>query len=395
MCADRFWVGNGGLWSDNVNHWSDTSGGAPGASKPTSADNVYFDANSFTAEGQTVTINENAYCLDMDWTGATNTPTLGGSSLLNFYGSVNLSEFSSLNHTGNWYVIRGSGAATINMAGLTKPAGSLNVWSGNITLTSDLNIAGDLFVSFNALGGFFDTNGYDVTVNNFYSSDYENLRSISFGDSVITCAALAFVATNLTFDAGTSTIIMTGNSKKTFNGGGLTYNNVRFSGTPTTVTGDNTFNVLTIAPGKTVKFTSGSIQTITKGLDAFGTIEQFINLESTEPETPFVITKESGIVKVNYCSIKDCDAVGGASFQAASSNDGGGNFGWEFVNHKLVAQIKDGELYVDNRLVSNVKYKKGVFQGSELNPGEVGIDTSNHRQYLKYPDGTVKYVELS
>ena len=77
--ADRYWVGGTGNWSD-TSHWSATSGGAGGASKPTSADDVHFDANSFSGAGQVVTINENTACKSMDWTGATNTPDLAGAS---------------------------------------------------------------------------------------------------------------------------------------------------------------------------------------------------------------------------------------------------------------------------------------------------------------------------
>jgi hypothetical protein len=45
--ADRYWVGGTGTW-DNTNtaNWSATSGGAGGASAPTSADNVFFNASS-------------------------------------------------------------------------------------------------------------------------------------------------------------------------------------------------------------------------------------------------------------------------------------------------------------------------------------------------------------
>jgi hypothetical protein len=45
--ATRYWVGDGGPWSSaNTTNWSATSGGAGGASVPTAADDVVFDANS-------------------------------------------------------------------------------------------------------------------------------------------------------------------------------------------------------------------------------------------------------------------------------------------------------------------------------------------------------------
>jgi len=45
--ANRYWVGGTGTWdSSSTANWSGTSGGLGGASVPTSADDVYFDANS-------------------------------------------------------------------------------------------------------------------------------------------------------------------------------------------------------------------------------------------------------------------------------------------------------------------------------------------------------------
>ena len=55
--ANRYWVGNGGSWSDTA-HWSTTSGGSGGAGIPGDggvADDVIFDANSFTLDNQRVT----------------------------------------------------------------------------------------------------------------------------------------------------------------------------------------------------------------------------------------------------------------------------------------------------------------------------------------------------
>jgi len=47
----RYWVGNTGYWNDRA-HWSLTSGGTGGAPVPTADNDVHFDSNSFTEEGQ-------------------------------------------------------------------------------------------------------------------------------------------------------------------------------------------------------------------------------------------------------------------------------------------------------------------------------------------------------
>ena len=59
--ADRYWVGGSGTWNNSSTaNWAATSGGASGASAPTTADNVFFDANSGTAA--TVSIAASAVC---------------------------------------------------------------------------------------------------------------------------------------------------------------------------------------------------------------------------------------------------------------------------------------------------------------------------------------------
>ena len=48
--ADRYWVGGAGTWdTTSTTNWSASSGGASGASVPTSADSVFFDqAGTYT-----------------------------------------------------------------------------------------------------------------------------------------------------------------------------------------------------------------------------------------------------------------------------------------------------------------------------------------------------------
>ena len=50
--ANYYWVGGTGNWND-VTHWATTSGGTTfQVNPPTPADDVYFDASSFTVLGQ-------------------------------------------------------------------------------------------------------------------------------------------------------------------------------------------------------------------------------------------------------------------------------------------------------------------------------------------------------
>jgi len=57
--ADRYWVGGAGTWdTSSTTHWSASSGGASGASAPTSADNVFFDSAS-NSSSYAVTLGSN------------------------------------------------------------------------------------------------------------------------------------------------------------------------------------------------------------------------------------------------------------------------------------------------------------------------------------------------
>ena len=68
FALNYYWVGGSGSWSNHNAHWAKSSGGTMFHDQvPQSTDNVFFDANSFTAAGQSVTIDETIiYCNDMD-----------------------------------------------------------------------------------------------------------------------------------------------------------------------------------------------------------------------------------------------------------------------------------------------------------------------------------------
>ncbi|CAN0129029.1 unnamed protein product, partial [Chrysoparadoxa australica] len=63
-----YWIGDGGDWNDPT-HWVTASGGmTTHGDYPSRFDNVFFDANSFTQTGQTVTVNiPDADSKNMDW----------------------------------------------------------------------------------------------------------------------------------------------------------------------------------------------------------------------------------------------------------------------------------------------------------------------------------------
>jgi hypothetical protein len=135
--ATRYWVGGTGTWdASSTTYWSTTSGGASGASAPTSADTVNFDSNSGTgtcttasgAAAAVVTLNSSTLGLTLGASltnSGTFTLTLGTLSLASY--TLTCQIFSSTNSnirsiafgTGN-ISITGNAATVLNMATATN-----------------------------------------------------------------------------------------------------------------------------------------------------------------------------------------------------------------------------------------------------------------------------------
>ena len=251
--ANKYWVGNGGNWND-TNHWSLTSGGASGAGAPSSADNAYFDANSFSSGSQTVTVNITLSCTDMDWTGVTDTPTFASSNkFLYIYGSFTLVSGMTVssNFSRNIYFKATTTGKTITFAG-NHSSFNCGFWfdgaGGGWTLQDEMYTSSASGRNITLTRGSLDTNNQTITTGGFNSSN-TNTRSLTLGSSTISCGRGFYISstTGLTFDVGTSTINI---SDYDFDGGGLTYNDVNFTAAATEVIiGENTFSDLTVTGG--------------------------------------------------------------------------------------------------------------------------------------------------
>ncbi len=96
------WVGGQGNWSE-LSHWQLDNGSAPN-DIPSPADNVIFDDNSFTGNGDTVFIvNNNASCRNFSCLNTTYTFTISGgadTTAINVAGSFVLSELTRWQYLG-------------------------------------------------------------------------------------------------------------------------------------------------------------------------------------------------------------------------------------------------------------------------------------------------------
>jgi hypothetical protein len=284
--ADRYWVGGTGTWnSTSTTNWAASSGGGTGASVPTAADNVFFDANSNVGTGAfTVTMADSPrVCNDITISGLDGTMTLAGTSIgLTVSGSL---SFPATNFTRSY-----TGTTTFNAT-----------TTGKTITTNGVAFAGD--VTLNGVGGAWTlgsafscgsftltlTNGtFDTSTSNYsvtalaFSSNNSNIRTINLNGSTVTLSSSAAAwdmsnSTSATLNAGTSQITCTGSSPD-FSGGGLTYYNVSFTSTSATtlakaILGANTFNNLTVSTLSTAglnRISFSANQTINGTLTATG-----------------------------------------------------------------------------------------------------------------------------
>lgn len=274
--ANRFWVGGAGTWdASSTANWSASSGGASGASAPTSSDAAIFDGSSGT--GAVVTAS-GAACASLAFDTSTISFTLGadlampGTFTLTsgtvgfstftltalFFTSGNTNVRSIAFGTGR-LVLTGNAAAVVSMSPVT-----------NFTFTGtsrvDLTYAGGTGTRTVGIGaGGTEANAMNINVlagsDNFHSVWVRSLNFTGFTGTWLDTAART-VHGDLTLGAGMSTasgtngIFFSGTGSQTITSNGVTINTpIEFDGSGGTRTlGD----ALTLASTRALTFTRGT-----------------------------------------------------------------------------------------------------------------------------------------
>lgn len=256
----RYWVGGQGNWDTTTTHWSASSGGATGASVPTSADAVVFNSASgsanYGANISTAYINI-VRCASITATA----PSSGnfsfggsGSGPIAIHGSVSFAA-SGVAITSSGYsgaiILAGNSTYTFNTGGITCGNNiTVNGIGSTWTLGSLLNSAS---YTLTVTNGTFASSTFALTVKTLAAST-TNTVGINLGSSTVSLQSIDFQSSTastmpigLTFTAGTSSISMAPPSTSNFYGGGKTFYNVSFTaqGIATNFYGANTFNNLT------------------------------------------------------------------------------------------------------------------------------------------------------
>jgi hypothetical protein len=357
--ANRFWVGGTGTWdASSTANWSATTGGASGASAPTNADAVFFDANSGSG---TCTTASGSVCAAATFDSATLSLVLGAnhtcsSTFTLTQGAVNLANnvlaaltFSSSNGntrsidfgtgkiqvtanafsvvvltTSSNLTITGSKLIEATYAGSTGTRTFVMASSGTGTEANTFNLlisAGSDTVTFtnNRILGSLDTTGFAGTLNAnacFYYGNFLISSTVTIG----TTTGLTLLSTS-----GTKTITTSGKTFDFpigFNGVGGTF---AFQDALT----QGSTRAFTITNG-TVQLKAGVTSTV-GSLATSSTNQKF--LQSTLAGTQATLSQVTGIVSTGYLTIKDINATGGATFNAYTVNNNvnaGNNLGWDF-----------------------------------------------------------------
>lgn len=316
--ATRYWVANGGTWSDTA-HWSTSTGGSAGASVPLCHDTAVFDVNSITSASQTITADMprmGTITFAGDGSGAMiNTPTLSfGSTATSIFGSLTLTSLMTITGAQRT-TLSGRSSLTLTSAGQTfTQVFTMAMFGGTLTLQDSFSssAANDFLLD----NGTINANNFNVTLFGISSSN-ANIRGITMGSGTWTITGTSpawnlATTTNLTFSADTSTIKYTNVSATTknfFSTSGLTYHNFWFApGTGTgslTIFGSNTFNQFKDdgSAAHSILFTAGTTTTIADW-QVSGNSGSLISINSTTTGTHALVKTGSDKVSADFLNIQ-------------------------------------------------------------------------------------------
>lgn len=329
--ANRYWVGGTDNWNTTAGtKWATTSGGSGGASAPTTADDVFFDANSGTG---TVTIDSNSGCKTLNTTGFTG--LIAGSSNLELLGNLTIGSGTNLTYTGTFRFTHTGTNSTLTSNGKTLYKIEIDTNStsfGTVFLGDALTITEIRLTS-----GAFSASGEDVTISSALISTSILHRNLYLGSGTWTLTGSGTVwdltSINLLVYPNLSTIKFTGSGFKLFNGGARYYHILSNEASGTlSLSGGNVINTLqtTVRPF-TLQFGAGSSNAISSMISVNGTPGNLVTIESGTAGTQATLQMSTGsAVYFDYVYVRDINKTGTSTWYATNSVNAGNNVGWIF-----------------------------------------------------------------
>jgi hypothetical protein len=342
--ANRYWVGGSGNWSDNINHWSASSGGSAGADVPTSSDDVFIDSNSGFSSGGNITLPEGySQCNDFICTSGHSYTVDFTDAAIEIYGSLKLESGSNCIYA--QFNFLSTNSESIDSAGIIIDViYILNI--GTFTLQSDLTLSNKIYIN----SGIFNANNFNIISNDVYIDanigDNRENTTIYMGNGTWTINNGLFYIDNeyeelINIIPESSTIKFSGEEFMEFIGGSKVYNDIWVESSlyGVEISGSNTFNNFIVEKNNNVYFDDGTT-TYINNLVAIGDKNNLIKFNNIYEESQFNIFKSSGLVSCDYLDISNSNAIGGAIFCAgANSINNINNNGWRFYSPNKVSNI--------------------------------------------------------
>lgn len=348
--ASRYWVGGSGNWDTTTTHWATTSGGASGASAPTSSDDVFVDNNSGFGAGGTITMSgilNSAACNNFLATAGSAWVLTSSTDNLQVFGNLTLESLMTTTGSMRFTMSATSTGKTISTNGVTVDGGYDFVGvGGGWTCQDNLSTGSSISQS----GGTFDANNFNITTPRFSTPVGSNSKVINMGNGTWTITGVASAAWNVgaantTLNCGSSTLKFTNTSNTglttSINYGGFTYNLIWFD------RGASTGSISAPATGAIVSelrdtgttahsllFNANTSCTVTT-FTVSGSPGNLITINSTTTSDFNLIKTGGGIVSCDYLNIQNSDALPSYTWFAGDNsidnNTSSGGSGWIFT----------------------------------------------------------------
>ena len=276
-----------------------------------------------------VTIGSAAHIKNLDFTGFTGTQT---SSSYNVYGNHTLGTGMTVTNgaAGPTYAAT-SGTQTITCNGVAFNAGPIiNGVGTTVALADALDTSTSRSITLT--NGTFNTAGFAVSTGSIGLG--AGTKTLTLGASTVTVAAAVNFNTNsagLTVTASTATLKFTSGSAQTLSFGGFTWPRLQLAGAgPFTIAQSNTFADWTATVATTYRVTAGTTQTFSR-FTLTGTVSYTVTIDSSSAGSAATLSLATGTISAQYLSIKDSTASGGAAWNAYYSTSVSGNTGWNIT----------------------------------------------------------------
>jgi len=332
-----YWYRNTGNWKDPTKWFSETNGGGTAGRQPLPQDNCIFDENSFSLASQSVSVDYQNICKDLDTRNVTNSPTITTSISISPYifGSIWCGTLKGFFPTVGEVRILGDNNSeflpppyAISQITIVKPRYVTVTLMGNLTFVGSRG----LFL----YNGNFDANDFNIIGGPFTLGTSSTFAEIYMGNGTWYLRNSGYNIWDVqpnsrsTIYCEGSTIYIDGNvnSNTVFQGGGKVYNNlvinIRNANPYYTFSigaHSNIFNSITIMPESRIGIVGSTTQTATNW-----NVMKGARLYRFSGTTPYILAKAGGgTVDMSYMNIAYMTGSPVSTFNAVNSTNVTGN----------------------------------------------------------------------